>query len=70
MAAPTGSAGDTRSILFGNFDDVMIARWGGMRLLASDTSDDAFSKDQTHIRATMRVDVAVRHAESFTYAIT
>lgn len=69
MAAPSGSAVD-RSILFGNFDDVMIARWGGMRLLASDTSDDAFSKDQTHIRATMRVDVAVRHAESFTYSIT
>jgi HK97 family phage major capsid protein len=67
MVAPTGG-GDTRSMLFGNFDDVMIARWGGMRLLASDTSDDAFSKDQTHIRATMRVDVAVRHAESFTYA--
>jgi HK97 family phage major capsid protein len=57
----------TRSILFGNFDDVMIARWGGMRLLASDTSDDAFSKDQTHIRATMRCDVAVRHPESFTF---
>ena len=69
MVAPSGSAVD-RSILFGNFDDVMIARWGGMRLLASDTSDDAFSKDQTHIRATMRVDVAVRHAESFTYSIT
>ena len=69
MVAPTGSAVD-RSILFGNFDDVMIARWGGMRLLASDTSDDAFSKDQTHIRATMRVDVAVRHAESFSYSIT
>ena len=66
MAAP--GAGDTRSMLFGNFDDVIIARWGGMRLLASDTSDDAFSKDQTHIRATMRVDVAVRHPESFTYA--
>jgi len=71
MTAPTASGGAdtaTRSMLFGNFDDVMIARWGGMRLLASDTSDDAFSKDQTHIRATMRVDVAVRHAESFTYA--
>lgn len=67
MAAPTTGAA-TRSVLFGNFDDVMICRWGGMRLLASDTSDDAFSKDQTHIRATMRVDVGVRHPESFTYA--
>ncbi len=67
MTAPTTSA-STRSILFGNWDDVMIARWGGMRLLASDTSDNAFAKDQTHIRATMRVDVALRHPESFSYA--
>ena len=68
MTAPTASnfAG---SVLFGNWDDVIIGRWGGMRLLASDTSDDAFSKDQTHIRATMRVDVALRHAESFTYSV-
>lgn len=59
-------AANSASIIFGNFDDVIIARWGGMRLLASDTSDNAFAKDQTHIRATMRVDVAVRHPESFT----
>ena len=70
MTAPTtGSGNCERSMLFGNWDDVMIARWGGMRLLASDTSDDAFSKDQTHIRATMRVDVALRHPESFTYSV-
>lgn len=68
MTAPTSGPSSTRSVLFGNWDDVMIARWGGMRLLASDTSDDAFSKDQTHIRATMRVDVALRHPESFSYA--
>jgi HK97 family phage major capsid protein len=68
MTAPTG-ANFARSVLFGNWDDVMIARWGGLRLLASDTSDDAFSKDQTHIRATMRVDVALRHPESFAYSV-
>ncbi len=67
MTAPTGSV-DTRSMLFGNWDDVMIARWGGLRLLASNTSDEAFSKDQTHIRATLRTDMALRHPESFTYA--
>ncbi len=67
MTAPTTGAA-TRSICFGNWDDVMICRWGGMRLLASDSSDDAFSKDQTHIRATMRMDAALRHPESFTYA--
>ena len=57
---------NSKSIIFGNWADLMIARWGGMRLLASDQSDDAFSKDQTHIRATMRLDVGIRHPESFT----
>lgn len=70
MAAPTTGSGTwSRSTLFGNWSDVMIARWGGMRLLASDTSDNAFAKDQTHIRATMRVDVALRHPESFSYSL-
>ena len=66
MTSPS-AGGALRSCLFGNWDEVMIARWGGLRLLASDTSDDAFSKDQTHIRATMRCDVALRHPESFCY---
>jgi HK97 family phage major capsid protein len=69
MTAPTVVPASTKSVLFGNWDDVMIARWGGLRLLASDTSDDAFSKDQTHIRATMRCDVALRHPESFSYSL-
>jgi HK97 family phage major capsid protein len=70
MTAPTTGTGSwTRSVCFGNWDDVLIARWGGLRLLASDTSDDAFSKDQTHIRATMRCDVALRHPESFSYCV-
>tara|TARA_R110002033_G_scaffold34843_1_gene72736 strand:- start:583 stop:900 length:318 start_codon:yes stop_codon:yes gene_type:complete len=70
MTAPTtGPVASTKSVLFGNWDDVMVARWGGLRLLASDTSDDAFSKDQTHIRATMRCDVALRHPESFSYSL-
>jgi len=68
LTAPTAAPASAGSVMFGNWDDVMICRWGGMRLLASDTSDDAFSKDQTHIRATMRVDVALRHPESFSVA--
>ena len=67
LTAPTsGSAAN--SMIFGNFEDLMIARWGGLRLMASNTSDDAFSKDQTHIRGTLRVDVGLRHVESFAYA--
>lgn len=68
MTAP--GTDDDYSMLFGNFSDVMVARWGGLRLLASNTSDDAFSKDQTHIRATMRMDVGLRHPESFVYSFT
>ena len=58
----------TNAMIFGNWEDLLIARWGGLRLMASNTSDDAFSKDQTHIRGTIRVDVGLRHVESFTYA--
>ncbi len=59
---------DADSIIFGNWDDVLIAIWGGLRLKASDTSDDAFSKDQTHIRGIMRADTALRHSNSFVIA--
>tara|TARA_R110000824_G_scaffold174733_1_gene352880 strand:- start:1231 stop:1404 length:174 start_codon:yes stop_codon:yes gene_type:complete len=53
---------------FGNWNDLMVARWGGLRLAASTDGDNAFSLDQTHIRATLRADVAVRQAKSFSYA--
>ena len=62
------AASAANSMIFGNWEDLMIARWGGLRLMASNTSDDAFSKDQTHIRGTLRVDVGLRHTESFSYA--
>ena len=62
------AASAANSMIFGNWEDLMIARWGGLRLMASNTSDDAFSKDQTHIRGTLRVDVGLRHVESFAYA--
>ena len=64
------AASAANSMIFGNWEDLMIARWGGLRLMASNTSDDAFSKDQTHIRGTLRVDVGLRHTESFAYALS
>jgi len=67
LSALSGSTA-TNSIVFGNWEDLLVARWGGLRLMASNTSDDAFSKDQTHIRGTIRVDVGLRHVESFCYA--
>ena len=64
MTIPTGGT-VTNSICFGNWSDVLVARWGGLRLAASTDGDNAFSLDQTHIRATLRADVALRHAASF-----
>jgi HK97 family phage major capsid protein len=63
-----GAASATNSMIFGNWEDLMIMRWGGLNLLASNTSDDAFSKDQTHIRGTIRVGVALRHTDSFSFS--
>jgi len=64
MTQPSGGT-VTNSICFGNWNDVLVARWGGLRLAASTDGDNAFSLDQTHIRATLRADVALRHAASF-----
>lgn len=64
MTQPSGAT-VTDSICFGNWNDLMVARWGGLRLAASTDGDNAFSLDQTHIRATLRADVAVRQAASF-----
>ena len=57
------------SAIFGNFSDLMIARWGTLELRASDVADDAFSYDQTHVRGILRMDVGVRHAGSFSKSI-
>ena len=64
----TASSG-AGSLIFGNWDDVLVALWGGLRLSANMFGDSAFSKDQTHIRAIMRADTALRHAESFCVSV-
>ena len=61
FSAATGA----KSVAFGNWDDVLVAMWGGLRLKASDVADSAFSTDQTHIRGIMRADTVLRHPESF-----
>ena len=60
FAATTGA----NSMVFANWDDVLVPMWGGVRVSASMDADSAFSMDQTHIRAIMRMDVGLRHPES------
>jgi HK97 family phage major capsid protein len=56
-------------VLFGNFEDLIIAQWGGLELASSNVAGDAtggaFSANQTWFRAIQSVDFGVRHNESF-----
>ena len=50
-------------VIFGNWSDIVVAQWGGMRLDATNAVN--FTSAQTHIRALTYVDVGIRHAKSF-----
>jgi HK97 family phage major capsid protein len=56
---------DLTEIYFGNWQEFIMAMWGGIQLMASQETSDAFQKNQTWIRIIQDVDMGVRHAESF-----
>lgn len=61
-----GSSGAVCSaLIFGNFADLLIASWSGVDILANPYETTAYAKGRVMIRAMKDVDVAVRHAESF-----
>jgi len=53
------------SCILGNWSDCILAEWAGIAFAASGQAGDSFQYDQTWIRATMLVDVGVRHGGSF-----
>jgi len=57
------TAGDANALIFGDWSQVKVGRWAGLRIAASDSN--VFERDQTQIRGTMRCDVLVRHPEAF-----
>jgi len=59
-----GTGGAEAEVYFCNWDDVVLADWGAMELMASKEADTAFAANQTWIRAIWLVDVMVRHAVS------
>ena len=64
----TGTAGvGANSIIFANWDDLMVAQWGGLRIDANRWGA-GYASDQTDIRVVARVDVAVRQPLSFCVA--
>lgn len=53
----------TGDIVFGNWADMIVAQWGGLRL--DMTNALGFATAQTHVRALTYADVGIRHAVSF-----
>lgn len=60
-----GGTTDESRLYFGNWADLMLGRWGGLELLASQEAGNAFARNQTFIRVIHEVDVALRHGQSF-----
>ncbi len=69
MPTNIGTGGTFGDMIFGNWADLLIGMWGGMRLMASQEAGTAFASDQTWVRAIVDTDIAIRRVESFTVAI-
>lgn len=60
-----GSGTSLSEIFFANWAELIIAMWMGLELDASRQAGDAFAKNQVWLKATVEVDIALRHVESF-----
>lgn len=67
-----GSGTALSQVIFGNWQDLILAQWGSMMIEASTVAGDnnggAFTSHQMWFKAVMEVDVAVRHPKSFAVA--
>lgn len=64
-----GTGANKTEVYFGNWSDMIIAMWGGMEILASQETSDAFAKNQTWVRIMMDMDIGIRHIESFVVGV-
>lgn len=60
-----GNAATEGDIFLGRWSDLIVGMRNDIEISVSDTAGTAFQNDQTWIRAIMRMDVAVKHPESF-----
>jgi len=63
-----GNGTNLTKLIFGNFEDLLFAQWGGLELDASDVAGDNFAKYSVQMRAVARVDWGVRRPKSFAVA--
>lgn len=64
----TRGSGAQTYVILGYFPDWIIARFGVMEFLMSNTSDTALTTDITRLRAIQHLDAGARHASSFVFA--
>lgn len=63
-----GSGSALSELYFGDWSQLILGRWGGLELDASDTAGDNFKNYGYSIRAVTRVDFAVRQPKAFVVA--
>jgi HK97 family phage major capsid protein len=65
LASGTGT--EENPIVFGNFNDLVLAMWSELDLLVNPYDSAAYSKGNVLIRGAMTIDVQRRHPESFAW---
>jgi HK97 family phage major capsid protein len=60
-------AANAYPLVFGNFNDLILAFWSEIDLLVNPYGDAAFSKGNVQLRGAMTLDIALRHPESFAW---
>ncbi len=63
-----GPPATDRYAFFGDFSQLLIARWEGISILVNPFGDAAYSRGRVQVRAMQDVDVGVRHGASFAVA--
>jgi HK97 family phage major capsid protein len=68
-AMTTGDSPDKSRVIFGAWSQLLVGYWSGVDVLANPFEGTAYLKGRVLLRVMRDVDVAVRHPESFAYAV-
>lgn len=60
-----GSGTSLAEVIFGQFSNLYVGMWGGIELMTSEHTSDAFTKNQVWIRAVQEADCLVTRPEAF-----
>ncbi len=62
-----GAGTNLSEVYFGNWDDLYIAQWGSVEILATSIGGNAWAQNAVEIRLVFNTDVALRNLESIVY---